>query len=75
MPVWALCLSILLPVIYVLPSGFIYAMTGQAVRSRIIIIACFVTLSVLSFVGLAELACGNYPRDIAPWPTSCKHVF
>lgn len=50
-------------------------MTGQAVRSRIIIIACFVTLSVLSFVGLAELACGNYPRDIAPWPTSCKHVF
>ena len=28
-PVWALLLAVLLPVIYVLPSGFIYAMTGQ----------------------------------------------
>ena len=34
MPVWALLLSVLLPIIYVLPSGFIYAMTGQAVRSH-----------------------------------------
>jgi OPT oligopeptide transporter protein len=32
MPIWALLLSVLLPIIYVLPSGFIYAMTGQAVR-------------------------------------------
>jgi hypothetical protein len=32
MPVWALLLSVLLPIIYVLPTGFIYAMTGQAVR-------------------------------------------
>ncbi len=32
MPVWALILSVMLPVVYVLPSGFIYAMTGQAVR-------------------------------------------
>jgi len=30
-PVWALLLAVLLPVIYVLPSGFIYAMTGQSV--------------------------------------------
>ena len=30
-PVWSLLLSVLLPVIYVLPSGFIYAMTGQGV--------------------------------------------
>jgi hypothetical protein len=35
MPVWALALSVLLPVIYVLPTGFIYAMTGQAVRSQL----------------------------------------
>ena len=34
MPIWALLLSVLLPIIYVLPSGFIYAMTGQAVRSH-----------------------------------------
>lgn len=32
-PVWALLLSIMLPVIYILPSGFIYAMTGQPVSS------------------------------------------
>lgn len=30
-PVYALVLSVLLPVVYVLPSGFIYAMTGQGV--------------------------------------------
>lgn len=34
MPVWALLLSVLLPIIYVLPSGFVYAMTGQAVREH-----------------------------------------
>ena len=32
-PVWALLLSVMLPVVYVLPSGFIYAMTGQGVSS------------------------------------------
>lgn len=30
-PIWALLLAVLLPVVYVLPSGFIYAMTGQSV--------------------------------------------
>ena len=30
-PVWSLLLAVLLPIIYVLPSGFIYAMTGQGV--------------------------------------------
>jgi len=30
-PVWALLLSVLLPVVYVLPSGFIFAMTSQTV--------------------------------------------
>jgi len=29
MPVWALALSVLLPAIYLLPCGFIYAVTGQ----------------------------------------------
>ncbi|KAI0001085.1 OPT oligopeptide transporter protein-domain-containing protein [Russula vinacea] len=36
MPVWALVLSIMLPIIYVLPSGFIYAMTGQAVSLNLL---------------------------------------
>ena len=30
-PVWALLLSVLIPAVYVLPSGFIFAMTGQGV--------------------------------------------
>jgi len=36
MPVWALLLSVLLPIIYVLPSGFIYAMTGQAISLNLL---------------------------------------
>jgi len=35
-PVWALLLSIALPIIYVLPSGFIFAMTGQGISLNII---------------------------------------
>jgi hypothetical protein len=30
-PVWSLLLAVLLPVVYILPSGFIYAMTAQTV--------------------------------------------
>jgi hypothetical protein len=32
-PVWSLLLAVALPVVYILPNGFIYAMTGQAVGS------------------------------------------
>ncbi|KAE9400695.1 OPT superfamily oligopeptide transporter [Gymnopus androsaceus JB14] len=35
-PVWALLLSVLLPTIYILPSGFIYAMTGQGITVNIV---------------------------------------
>ncbi|KAJ7772001.1 OPT oligopeptide transporter protein-domain-containing protein [Mycena maculata] len=35
-PVWALLLSILLPIIYILPSGFIYAMTGTEITLNIL---------------------------------------
>ncbi|KAI0067637.1 oligopeptide transporter [Artomyces pyxidatus] len=35
-PVWALLLAVLLPIIYVLPSGFIYAMTGQGITLNIL---------------------------------------
>ena len=39
-PVWALLLSVALPILYVLPSGFIFAMTGQGVSgsSEIVIL-------------------------------------
>ena len=35
-PVWALLLSVALPIIYILPSGFIYAMTGQGINLNIL---------------------------------------
>jgi OPT family oligopeptide transporter len=31
-PVWSLAIAVLLPCIYVIPNGFIFAMTGQGVR-------------------------------------------
>ncbi|KAG9036498.1 hypothetical protein FRB95_008796 [Tulasnella sp. JGI-2019a] len=36
MPVWALFLAILIPIIYVIPSSYIYAMTGQPVGVNLI---------------------------------------
>ncbi|TRM69006.1 OPT oligopeptide transporter protein-domain-containing protein [Schizophyllum amplum] len=35
-PVYALLVAIILPILYVLPSGFIYAMTGQGVTINIL---------------------------------------
>ncbi|KDR75502.1 hypothetical protein GALMADRAFT_140147 [Galerina marginata CBS 339.88] len=35
-PVWGLLLSVALPTIYILPSGFIYAMTGQGITLNIL---------------------------------------
>ena len=35
LPVWALLISVLLPVVYVLPGGFIFVMTGQGVSDRL----------------------------------------
>ncbi|TFY51053.1 hypothetical protein EVG20_g11190 [Dentipellis fragilis] len=35
-PVWALLLAIALPVTYILPSGFIYAMTGQGITLNLL---------------------------------------
>ncbi|OCB90278.1 OPT oligopeptide transporter [Sanghuangporus baumii] len=35
-PVWALLISVLLPVVYVLPSGFIFAMTGQGITLNLL---------------------------------------
>ena len=68
MPVWALALSVLLPMIYVIPSGFIYAVSGQAVSSRFTINAFCRPESSYHPVDFAQFACGNYSRDIASWP-------
>ena len=36
LPVWALIVSIAIPIVYILPSGFIYAMTGSLVGTNLI---------------------------------------
>ena len=36
MPVWAIIFSLALPIVYVLPSGFIYAMTGQGITLNLL---------------------------------------
>ncbi|KAJ7188821.1 OPT oligopeptide transporter protein-domain-containing protein [Mycena filopes] len=47
-PVWALLLAVALPIIYILPSGFIYAMTGQEI-----------TLNILAQIIPGSLLAGN----------------
>ncbi|KAG0708644.1 oligopeptide transporter [Suillus ampliporus] len=47
-PVWALLLSLALPILYVLPSGFIFAMTGQGI-----------TLNLLAQIIPGTLMAGN----------------
>jgi len=74
MPVWALALSVLLPMIYVLPSGFIYAMSGQAVGSLFTKNIFRAPESSHRPVDFAQFACGNYSRDIASWPAPRQHV-
>lgn len=37
-PVWALLLAVLLPTVYILPSGFIFAMTGQGVSAAAFVV-------------------------------------
>jgi len=36
MPVWALALSLLLPMIYLLPCGFVFAVTGQPISINLL---------------------------------------
>lgn len=49
-PVWALLISIALPVIYILPSGFIYAMTGQGVSSFLLTLFMYSTKGIFASV-------------------------
>ncbi|KNZ81221.1 hypothetical protein J132_02173 [Termitomyces sp. J132] len=65
-PVWALLLSLLLPIIYILPSGFIYAMTGQGVRffllkscDNVIDLDMQITLNILAQIIPGTLLPGN----------------
>jgi OPT oligopeptide transporter protein len=58
-PVWALLLSLLLPIIYILPSGFIYAMTGQGVSLPD---HTLLVLETHPFVDYIECTCADYSR-------------
>lgn len=35
LPIWGLILALMLPVLYILPSGFIFAMTGQQIGTNL----------------------------------------
>ena len=59
MPVWAQNLSVMLPIIYVLPSGFIYAMTGQAVRTHFLAYDKMFIISQISLNLLAQIIPGT----------------
>jgi hypothetical protein len=63
-PAYALVLSVLLPVVYVLPSGFIYAMTGQGVRAKV-----SQWLPLLTFVeDHHQYSCPNHTGDALTRP-------
>lgn len=36
LPIWGLIIAVLIPAIYILPTGFVYAMTGQAIGTNLI---------------------------------------
>ena len=68
---WALLLALLLPVIYILPSGFIYAMTGQGVRCPSF--AVFVYELLTARIDHIERPCANHSWNVAPWESTGEH--
>jgi len=50
-PVWSLLLAIALPVVYILPNGFIFAMTGQTVC---VFLFCFSRESLVLMFSLSD---------------------
>ena len=70
-PVWALLLAVILPVIYVLPSGFIFAMTGQGVRVATPPLSLLLTL--LPSSGFPQPSCPDHSRDTPTRKPTRKH--
>lgn len=70
-PVWALLLAVLIPIIYILPGGFIYAMTGQGVHTCL---SFSQGTTLLTFrVDFCKLACASYSWSTSSWKSNCKH--
>lgn len=69
-PFWVTMVAVMLPVIYILPTTFLYANTGIAVccgSSRVA--ECPLTTNVAS----VELDFADYPRVTGPWGCHDKH--
>ena len=58
MPVWAIMLSLLLSMIYLLPCGFIYATTGQAMSINLL--AQIIPGGLLNGRPLANMVCSSF---------------
>ena len=72
-PIWALLLAVLLPMIYVLPSGFIYAMTGQSVSVSIPTSLQFAAHSPMLYTDLPQPHRPNHSGHVTTWQPSGKH--
>jgi len=66
-PVWALLLSIILPIVYILPSGFIYAMTGQGVRFLLSFLWGDTLLIVIYSTDYPEYSSANHSWNVVTW--------
>ena len=71
MPVWALLLSIILPTLYVLPSGFICAVIGQWVS--FFFFRPVAVLALICAIGLSKRACPDHPRHTIGRKSSSEH--
>lgn len=64
-PVWSLLLAVALPIVYILPNGFIYAMTGQAVGSPNLL--CRNSVLTINLIDHDQLIGPDYTRNTSTW--------
>lgn len=71
LPVWAILLAIVIVLLYVIPAGYIYALTNQTVRPSL----CFCVCSGMLMVCVAHHEHGgaSHPRCLATWQADCEH--
>jgi hypothetical protein len=68
-----LLLSVLLPIVYILPSGFIFAMTGQGVRYPPHLFSLHVQPYLIMPADKHQRHCANHTRNTSSWQTFCQH--
>lgn len=74
-PVWALLLSVALPVLYILPSGFIFAMTGQGVSDLSFFPFVYCTVDNYLFQITLNLLAQIIPGTVLPGNPLANMVF